>query len=194
MIANILRTETAQNHKELESLMFVNEIMNNNLSINDYKKLLTINFIIHQKLEHTLINMLDENLALRLGFTAPTKLNALEKDIEYWHIDEKLLPKPNFDFYTPEQSNASALGALYVLEGATLGGNVIKRHILANPNFSNIDGGLNYYGVYGDELGSKWKNFVQILNEEVGEADFDTCIKSANETFGNLIKLSKQLS
>lgn len=29
MIANLLRTETAENHKTLEFLMFVNEIMNN---------------------------------------------------------------------------------------------------------------------------------------------------------------------
>ncbi|MFC4210584.1 biliverdin-producing heme oxygenase [Pedobacter lithocola] len=194
MIANILRTETAQNHKELESLMFVNEIMNNSLSINDYKKLLTINYLIHQALENKLISMLDENIASKLDLNVPIKLNALIRDIDFWNIDKETLPKPNFDFYVPEKDNTEVLGALYVLEGATLGGNVIKKYILANPNFKNFDGGLNYYGVYGNELGSKWKNFVQILNEEVKEIDFDKCVRSANETFGNLIKLSKQLN
>ena len=194
MIANLLRTETAEHHKDLESLMFVNEIMNKSLSIEEYKKLLTINYIIHQKLENKLANMLDVDLAEQLDIKNRLKLTALEKDLNYWHIDSLTLPELNFDLFVPEKNNAEVLGALYVLEGATLGGNVIKKHILANPNFAGHDDGLNYYGVYGEELGSKWKTFVSILNESVAEADYDRCVKSANETFNNLIKLSKQLA
>ena len=194
MIANLLRTETAENHAALESLMFVNEIMNNTLSIENYKKLLTINYIIHQKLENKLANMLDNDLADRLDMKNRLKLAALEKDLAYWQIDSLTLPALNFELFVPEKNNTEVLGALYVLEGATLGGNVIKKHILANPNFSNHEGGLNYYGVYGEELGSKWKNFVTILNESVISADYERCVRSANETFNNLIKLSKQLN
>ncbi|WP_316796557.1 biliverdin-producing heme oxygenase [Pedobacter agri] len=194
MIANLLRTETAEHHAALESLMFVNEIMNNSLSIENYKKLLSINYIIHQRLENKLANMLDTDLAEKLDMKNRLKLSALEKDLEYWQIDNLTLPDVNFEMYVPERNNTEVLGALYVLEGATLGGNVIKRHILANSNFTNHEGGLNYYGVYGEELGSKWKTFVSILNESVPEADYERCIRSANETFNNLIKLSKQIN
>jgi len=194
MIANLLRTETAGGHKELESLMYVNEIMNNSLSIEQYKKLLTINYIIHQKLENKLANMLDANLASELDMKSRLKLAALEKDLAYWNIDSLTLPGLNFDLFIPEKNNAEVLGALYVLEGATLGGNMIKRHILANPTFKDEEGGLNYYGVYGDELSAKWKSFVSILNDTVSEADYERCIASANHTFNNLINLSKQLN
>ncbi|MFC3563292.1 biliverdin-producing heme oxygenase [Pedobacter jamesrossensis] len=194
MIANILRAETAENHKLLESLMFVNEIMNNSLSIKNYKKLLTINYIIHQKLENKLANMLDAEIANKLQMNSRLKLASLEKDLEYWKIDPLTLPELNFDLFIPEKNNAAVLGALYVLEGATLGGNVIRKHILANANFAGSEMGLNYYGVYGEELGLKWKDFVQILNESVLEADYKNCVHSANQTFNNLIKLSKQLS
>ncbi|PWS33405.1 biliverdin-producing heme oxygenase [Pedobacter paludis] len=193
MIANILRAETAEKHKELESLMFVNEIMNNSLSTEAYKKLLTINYIIHQKLENKLANMLDADLAEKLQMNDRLKLSSLEKDLQYWGIDNLTLPALNFELFVPEKNVAAVLGALYVLEGATLGGNVIKKHILANPNFQGAEDGLNYYGVYGEELGSKWKTFVSILNESVPEADYEACVNSANETFDNLIKLSKQL-
>jgi len=192
MIANLLRTETAQKHKELESLMFVNEIMNNSLSVEDYKKLLTINYIIHQKLENKLANMLDVELANKLDMNNRLKLNALEEDLNYWHIDSLTLPALDFELYVPEKNNAEVLGALYVLEGATLGGNVIKKHILANDNFKGDDTGLHYYGVYGSELGARWKSFVEILNESVPEQDYERCVNSANQTFDNLIKLSKQ--
>lgn len=194
MIANLLRTETAGGHKELESLMYVNEIMNNSLSIEQYKKLLTINYIIHQKLENKLANMLDANLASELDMKSRLKLSALEKDLAYWNIDSLTLPGLDFDLFIPEKNNAEVLGALYVLEGATLGGNMIKRHILANPNFKNEEGGLNYYGVYGDELSAKWKSFISVLNDTVSEADYERCIASANHTFNNLINLSKQLN
>ncbi len=194
MIANLLRTETAENHKTLESLMFVNEIMNNSLSIEQYKKLLTVNYIIHQKLENNLANMLDADIAAALEMNSRLKLSALEKDLNYWGIDSLTLPGLDFELYLPQKNTAEVLGALYVLEGATLGGNVIKRHILANPNFKDQDGGLNYYGVYGEELSTKWKKFVSVLNERVEEADYERCINSANQTFNNLINLSKQLS
>lgn len=193
MIANLLRTKTAGGHESLESLMFVNEIMNNSLSIENYKKLLTINYIIHQKLENKLANMLDANLAEQLDMKNRLKLSALEKDLAYWDIDPLTLPELNFDLFIPEQNNAAVLGALYVLEGATLGGNVIKKHILANPNFAGHEDGLNYYGVYGEQLSSKWKTFVSVLNETVAEPDYERCINSANGTFNNLIQLSKQL-
>jgi len=194
MIANLLRTETAENHKALESLMFVNEIMNNSLSIDQYKKLLTINYIIHHKLENTLANMLDADIAAELEMNSRLKLSALEQDLNYWHIDSLTLPGLNFELFVPQKNTGEVLGALYVLEGATLGGNVIKRHILANKNFKDHEAGLNYYGVYGEELSTKWKKFVSVLNERVVEADYERCVNSANLTFSNLINLSKQLS
>jgi len=194
MIANLLKTETSERHNELESLMFVNNIMNHTLSVADYKKLLTINYIIHQKLENNLANMLDADIAERLEMSERLKLGALEKDLDYWQIDTLTLPELNFDLFIPKKNDAAVLGALYVLEGATLGGNVIKKHILANKNFEGREAGLNYYGVYGGALGAKWKTFVSILNETVTEADYEVCIDSANQTFNNLISLSKQLA
>ncbi|QDW24887.1 biliverdin-producing heme oxygenase [Pedobacter sp. KBS0701] len=194
MISNLLRTETAQNHKTLESLMFVNEIMNNSLSTDQYKKLLTINYIIHQKLENTLANSLDAAIAEQLGMKERLKLNALTQDLNYWNISSLTLPGLNFELFVPEINTAEVLGALYVLEGATLGGNVIKRHILANPNFKNHEDGLNYYGVYGEELSTKWKIFVSVINQHISEADYERCVNSANLTFNNLIKLSEQLA
>ena len=194
MIANLLRTETSENHKALESLMFVNEIMNHTLSIEQYKKLLTINYIIHQKLENALSNMLDAEIAEELDMNSRLKLAALAKDMEYWQIDSLTLPGLDFELFVPQKNTGEVLGALYVLEGATLGGNVIKRHILANKDFEGHEAGLNYYGVYGEELSEKWKTFVSVLNKLVAEADYEACVKSANLTFNNLINLARQLN
>jgi len=192
MIANLLRDQTSDKHNELESLMFVNEIMNGSLSTSDYKKLLTVNYIIHHKLEKKLTDMLDADIFEKLQMHTRFKLTALQNDLDYWAIDPLSLAELDFELFVPERNNAEVLGALYVLEGATLGGNVIKKQILKNPEFIRHKDGLNYYGVYGDELGSKWKTFVEVLNESVTEADYELCINSANRTFSNLINLCKQ--
>lgn len=193
MISNLLRTETADRHKALEAMMFVNEIMKHSLSVEEYKTLLTVNYIVHQKLENTLANSLDANIANKLEMNSRLKLTSLERDLTYWNIDPLTLPALDFELFIPEKNNAAVLGAFYVLEGATLGGNVIRKHLLSNPNFERHEAGLNYYGVYGEQLGAKWKTFLDVLNETVEEEDYALCVTSANRTFDNLIRLAEQL-
>lgn len=191
MIADLLRTETAKNHKTLENLMFVDDIMNKTLDITQYKKLIAINYVIHQQLENKLADQMDKNIAEALNLSKRFKLHALQKDLQYWEIEEKKLNQLHFDLYIPKNNLADTLGAFYVLEGATLGGNVIKKNLLANENFSKHPNGFNYYGVYGAELGAMWKNFITILNKNVAEIDYSNCVNSANLTFNNMILVSK---
>jgi heme oxygenase len=59
---------------------------------------------------------------------------------------------------------AHALGALYVLEGATLGGQVILRAILSRPGLS-IGGATRFFGGRGRDLGPMWNAFRERLDE-----------------------------
>lgn len=63
---------------------------------------------------------------------------------------------------------AAAMGALYVLEGSTLGGRVIGRHIAA---LHGIEGdGLAYYRGYGPNTGAMWAVFRARLGGLSGDA------------------------
>jgi heme oxygenase len=67
---------------------------------------------------------------------------------------------------------AEALGALYVLEGATLGGRIIYRHA-AGPLGVTPQHGAAYYGGYGDGTGERWKAFGRAITrfaDETGSA------------------------
>lgn len=57
---------------------------------------------------------------------------------------------------------AEALGALYVLEGATLGGQVIIKRLKKNEPFSTLP--LAYYNVYADHTGVMWTQFLENIN------------------------------
>ena len=60
-------------------------------------------------------------------------------------------------------SAAEALGRLYVLEEATLGGKVIARQLAARS--LNMTG-LSFLDPYGAETGERWRKFVLILERE----------------------------
>ncbi len=57
-------------------------------------------------------------------------------------------------------SVAASLGALYVMEGATLGGRVIERTVAEPLGIASDDGGEYLHG-YGDETGTMWRRFGQ---------------------------------
>ncbi len=58
---------------------------------------------------------------------------------------------------------AACLGALYVLEGATLGGQVLRRE-MARRLALDADNGGAFLNVYGAETGRRWKDFLDYLS------------------------------
>ncbi len=58
-------------------------------------------------------------------------------------------------------NNAAAFGALYVLEGSTLGGMIIKKMI---TDKLHLDEGLTFFGGYGKQTRERWNVFINSLN------------------------------
>lgn len=59
-------------------------------------------------------------------------------------------------------SEASALGVMYVLEGSTLGGQVLKR-AMADRLGIDADSGAAFFDVYGPLTGAHWRSFLARL-------------------------------
>lgn len=73
-----------------------------------------------------------------------------------------------------------AAGALYVLEGSTLGGKVIAKALRKLENWPIT--GTNYLDPYGSATGAKWAQFQAYLDELPVEAG-DCVIAAAEKTF-----------
>jgi heme oxygenase len=190
MLQERLKIATKGNHDELEELMFVNEIMNKTFTREQYKTLLATNYIVHSAIESRLHEALDADLKTILEVDTRYKLAALEQDLEEMEISKADLDALDFDFLKSQDfNNASSLGAMYVLEGATLGGNVIQKKLKANPAFENLS--LNYYTVYAQNLMPNWLSFVKVLNTSVPEADFAQAEESAVQLFKQIAQVSK---
>jgi heme oxygenase len=76
---------------------------------------------------------------------------------------------------------AEALGRMYVLEGSTLGGQVIRRAVEARG-----DGmlGLSFLDPYGARTGERWRAFLAVLDAHAATpADTDAMIAGARDGF-----------
>ncbi|WP_339420665.1 MULTISPECIES: biliverdin-producing heme oxygenase [unclassified Pseudomonas] len=153
-----LRTGTALLHMTLEKrLPFFSERMDADW----YQRLLQAYYGFYGPMEAALYecDLIPEGFDQGLRTKTPTLLN----DLNALGLDEQAidaLPRcaklPTLD--TP----AACLGALYVLEGATLGGQVLRRE-MAQRLHVNADNGGAFLDVYGAETGRRWKDFLDYL-------------------------------
>jgi heme oxygenase len=76
-----------------------------------------------------------------------------------------------------------ALGVLYVLEGSTLGGQVISKRLRQTLGVSHDTGGRFFNG-YGDQTAVKWREFISLLAcVNSGSATATAVEQSACRTF-----------
>jgi len=69
------------------------------------------------------------------------------------------------------ESTAEALGLLYVLEGSSLGGKVIRKQAMARG--LDMDG-LSFLSPYGEQTGQYWRAFLDVLDRECPEHDLSS--------------------
>ena len=85
----------------------------------------------------------------------------------------------------PPAGTDEALGRLYVLEGSTLGGAFIDRHLATVPALSGLR--LRAFSPYGAETGAMWHGFRRAARARVAAGgDAGAMVAAARQTFGAL--------
>jgi heme oxygenase len=80
----------------------------------------------------------------------------------------------------------AALGRLYVLEGSSLGGVFIDRHLAALPQLAG-DRRPSSFSPYGERTGAMWHAFRTVTRARVAAGgDADRLVDAARATFGGL--------
>ena len=145
----------------------------------DYRQFLLTNWLFHQSLENTLTNFLPEPLKTKLRWQDRRKAHRLQQDLHELATDYSALTPLSFTVDTlPE-----ALGAMYVAEGATLGGMMMMKMWKDHPVIGR-QSSFAFLGCYGKQTGSFWKSFLHMLEETVSHsADEEVAIASAQATF-----------
>lgn len=191
MLQEKLKENTRAQHDRLEQLMLVDEIMNRTITLPQYRRILTINFLTHRDYEEVLLKSLGSDLRTKLDVNKRIKLPALELDLLEAGLNNEDLNEEFKPFGEQGYSESFAIGAMYVLEGATLGGNVIQKQLAQNPNF-NEQIGLHYYRAYGKDLMVNWKAFVSTINS-LPDDMHEEAIDGANFMFSKIADIAARV-
>ena len=98
--------------------------------------------------------------------------------------DAQLAALPRCEELPSTATPSHALGALYVIEGATLGGQVIGRSLKASLGVDATNGAAFFSG-YGVETRPMWQRFAAHLDQEAA-LDTELVVTSAVDTFDKL--------
>lgn len=115
------------------------------------------------------------------------KAHLLFADLLHLGMDEADLHCLPVCQYVPRVATVEeALGCLYVLEGATLGGQIITRHLKEDLGLDE-SGGCAFFYSYGEEVGPMWKSFRSVLHSRCPYPEIQgPLVASARSTFVSL--------
>ncbi len=166
-----LKAETRLHHERAERTV---RLMEPGLTLEHYRH--------HLEALHGFYAPLEAALATRLMGLVPElraaerwKLPLLSRDLlALGHGAASLCLLPRATSLPALKGLPEALGCFYVLEGATLGGQLILRHL--QRHFSGCPAGdFVFFRAYGDNVGPMWRAF--------GEALTRICAGAASEAF-----------
>jgi heme oxygenase (biliverdin-IX-beta and delta-forming) len=153
-----LRRATAVQHRALEADAGIWELLASKAS---YEKLLARSFGIYSVLE-TQIEAVSNLAAVLTDLGARRKVSALRADLAVLGVaaaDCEICAD------VPKVATiAAALGCLYVLEGSTLGGQMMAREVGKRLDLGPQDG-CEFFSSYGPRVGDMWKSFTRDLEE-----------------------------
>ena len=121
-----------------------------------------------------------------LEFQARRKTHLIKNDLRALGMaDTAIEALPRYRQLPRVQAIPEAFGSMYVLEGATLGGQYIAKH-LQNELKLAPGRGCDFFNSYGENVGPMWKAFREILDQAAtNEENQETIITSARDTFSH---------
>jgi len=180
MILAKLKEQTAEQHQRLEGKLNILARLN---SAQGYKSLLKQFYGFYRPLEMHLGSVMCPPGFLA-DFTARRKTPLLEKDLLFLDLPEReLRALPQCQKLPTVESEAQAFGCLYVLEGATLGGQIISKYVADKLGYES-ERGATFFMSYGAEVRAMWCAFCQALREYAMAHDADDeVVAAAVDTF-----------
>ena len=184
MILKRLKQATSERHTALEGQL---PLLDPCLSREDYHQLLGRFFGYYAPLETRLLALPWRN-EIGFDYTDRHKTPRLEQDlIALGETPETLARLPRCQDLPEVASLSNLLGCLYIIEGATLGGQIITRHLQIHLGLTPETGAAFFNG-YGAQTGAQWQTFCTMLTDlaERTGCDEEEIIATANRTFETL--------
>jgi heme oxygenase (biliverdin-IX-beta and delta-forming) len=176
-----LRTDTRVQHERLEHRLAITRRI---ASAAEYEHLLKRLYGIYQPIERHLRVFLGEFQNHGLDLAQRFKTSKLEEDLRRLGYQEECLAELPLCAELPVlRTYSQAVGCSYVLEGATLGGQIIARQLREVLEASG-DECMRFYRPYGRETANMWASFLAFLYAHAwAEEEIEQAVAAARETF-----------
>ena len=180
MIIEQLREATSEKHQELDNAML--PVFKDATNQEKYIELLK-KFYGSFKPLYTLI---DNYVGIEEIPDLPQRRSVanLEKDLLHFDID--LVTISQLKQLPSITSKADAMGALYVLEGSTMGGVYLAKMLEKQLGIDEMSG-LSFFSGYGKETKAMWLTFIDSLEQFAANCNCDLQITTAaSKTFDSI--------
>lgn len=195
-----LRAETRQQHTATEAIPFSTAILDGTLPRAAYAAQLAAYLPVHRAVEaavaagrHPALAQVwtDDMLRTPLLEADLDELGATDEDARRARTQAEEMA--SWVEILSATDPIAILGVLYVLEGSTLGGAILRRHLASA--FALTDAGLRYYSPYGTHPKPHWVAFGERMNAAMADdAHADRVVAAAAETFTRIGRILSALS
>jgi heme oxygenase (biliverdin-IX-beta and delta-forming) len=179
-----IRTRSEPMHRHLESVL---DIPKQVTTPNQYAALLARFTALYQPWEARLESFREDFAKLGINLSERGRVPNLQRDLAALDANVRL---PGAEAYAPALPGfPEALGSLYVLEGSTLGGQVLTRHFRDAMGIE--EGALHFFASHGPNVGRLWKDFCAALNaygESAGAPERERVVQGAVDSFAAITR------
>ncbi len=183
----MLREDTAEAHQSMEDTPVMRSLLAGTLSRSGYKALLEDIYSLAAPLEAAAAAHPLWTRATNFDFRRRLKSGRLLQDIAFLQgIPPKDLTIAPRTVRLPDVgSDARLLGALYVIEGASLGGRVILKQLTDLYGYT-AEAAACFYAGYGHDTGQRWREWCAFVEDYSRDRKLDAqeMLSAALETFG----------
>lgn len=174
--AQRLKLETTPEHESLEQKL---NIMRSDLTLDDYKHVLSRFYGFYDTLERKFFSQDHHPF-----FDDRKKTSLLEADLRSLGLNPEQIDKIPASQLPSMEKAEEQMGMMYVLEGSTLGGQVLQKYFHQKFGLTP-DNGLRYFSGYGDQTMPRWRAFQGLLAESLQKdaLEQNVIILSARQTF-----------
>lgn len=176
MLSEKLKENTKVAHIELEKVLV--QKIKSIRTTDDYLEILVDFYRFFAPLEEAIFSQLDKALP-----------DAISRRKSEWIVEDIHYLEPSYSSVAPYvpipeiQKHSHAVGALYVMEGSTLGGQLICKMISERLGFLATKG-LRFFSGYGESTHAMWASLKKFMDSENWNQEEEMeAVHTANRTF-----------
>jgi heme oxygenase len=183
-LRTLLRDATHPHHVQLNRHLLLAGLIQPNYPLNHYHTLLGTYYQLYALLEER-INVFLKGHPEVFAYDERCKLPWLINDLAFFQIDPLTLPplSPSAADFLSIETVGQLVGVLYVVEGSTLGGQMISQLLTKNLGFTRDTGSCFFTG-YGENTMLFWQRFIAFSDTLTGDnRQCQAAVDAACQTF-----------